>query len=76
MDISFDVPDFSYRYGVMLLILNDCKGIDLALSCFQLIINVLISAAESHLKDFLLRLSDLRNDFFSRLTMSHYEKVK
>jgi len=38
MNISFDVPYFSF----MLLILNECKEIDLALGCFQLIITVLI----------------------------------
>jgi hypothetical protein len=38
MNISFDVPYFSF----MLLILNECKEIDLALGCFQLIIRVLI----------------------------------
>jgi hypothetical protein len=71
MNISSDVPCFSF----MLLILNECKGIDLALGCFQLIIEVLTSAAQSLLKDFLFRLPDLFNDFFSRLT-THYEKVK
>jgi hypothetical protein len=50
MDISLDVPYFSFRYGVMLLILNDSKGIDLALDCFQLIIKVLTSAAPVALK--------------------------
>jgi len=74
MNISFDVPYFSF----MLLILNECKEIDLALGCLQLIITVLIQQQQqqqSHLNDFLFRLPDLFNDFFTRLT-THYEKVK
>jgi len=56
MNISFDVPYFSF----MLLILNKCKEIDLALGCFQLIITVLIQQ-HSHIQrtfywDFLIYL--------------------
>lgn len=45
MNISFDVPYFSF----MLLILNVCKEIDLALGCFQLIITVFIQQ-HSHIE--------------------------
>jgi hypothetical protein len=71
MNISFDVPYFSF----MLLILNECKETGLALGCLQLIITVLIQQQQSHLRDFLFRLPDLFNDFFTRLT-TRYENVK
>jgi hypothetical protein len=62
MNISFDVPYFSF----MLLILNECKEIYLALGCFQLIITVLIQQQQQqpHLKDFLFKLPNLFNKLF------------